>query len=142
KKEKEIKEKKLKKLNPVFSLRRNPLPAPSDTIPPAPPRLSPSTYHPTNVVGAVEFPGRRLEGRRSLSRCRLSAATQPPPSHPVAVDLAAAPSHRRRLGSVSIQRRRILVLSRHLQPRRSHQSFVFVFHLLLQVFVSAVHGLQ
>ncbi|MED6183904.1 hypothetical protein PIB30_042218 [Stylosanthes scabra] len=65
-----------------------------------------------------------------------------PPSHPVVVDLAGAPSHRRCLGSVSIQRRRILVLGGHLQARRSLQSFVFVFHLRLQVFVSAVHGLQ
>ncbi|MED6126012.1 hypothetical protein PIB30_074254, partial [Stylosanthes scabra] len=134
----------------IFFLRRNP-PPPSPRHPPTRSRRT-AASEPVHISSHQRCRHRRSIASKSLVAvlkveevsAAVVSAPRPshPPSHPVAVDLAGAPSHCRRLGSVSIQRRRILVLGRHLQARRSLQSFVFVFHLRLQVFVSAVHGLQ
>ncbi|MED6176266.1 hypothetical protein PIB30_086500 [Stylosanthes scabra] len=90
----------------------------------------------TGPVGLAKITDRMMSGLCELLEWWLRVlrvgeevsavvVSAPLPSHStshlvaVAVALVAAPSHRHRLGSLSIQRRRILVLGRHLQVRRS-----------------------
>ncbi|MED6162542.1 hypothetical protein PIB30_071437 [Stylosanthes scabra] len=68
-----------------------------------------------------------------VSAVVVSSRRSHPTSHPVAVDLAAAPSQRRRLGSVSIQHRRHRPpVTTTLASFSRLQAFVFDFHLRFQ----------